>query len=199
MSIRHAFRACLLLVALTVTAPVVSGCDTSEYHTFSFTHTTGTDSSYSVRETVAFSFAYPSGYRKVMTYAKSNRAAPVAVRFARATGSFGRVRQTDTVFAVNIEWPGREWRDAKEAVDRAISGLDSLELVRERSAATVAGIPAEQVAYHDPRMPETPEAREVFFDHDGRIWNILIYSETIGAEQAKLDFEHIVQTFKILP
>ena len=146
-----------------------------------------------------FSFEYPSGYRKVMTDARSEPPAPLVVRFAKATGVFGCVRQTDTCFGVSIIWPSREARDALEAVDRVISGLDDPNLVRERSSAAVAGIPAVQVAYRDPRVLDRPEMREVFFDYGGRIWNIFIYSETSRAEQAKLDFVHVVQTFKILP
>jgi hypothetical protein len=184
---------CLVLVATMAMAPVVVGCDTSEYHTFSFTHSTGTDSPYSVRETISFSFEYPSGYKKIMTYAKNNRAAPIAVRFARATGAFGCVRPADTVFAVNIGWPSRESYDAKEAADRTIAGLGSPELVQERSPTIVAGIPAELLVFGATQMPE----RAVFFDFDGRIWKIFIYSQSSGADQAKVDFEHIVETFKV--
>jgi hypothetical protein len=47
-------------------------------------------------------------------------------------------------------------------------------------------------------MPETPEERAVFSDFEGRIWDIFVYSDAGRTEQAKLDFEHIIQTFRML-
>ena len=129
-----------------------------------------------------------------MTYAKNNRAAPIAIRFALPTGAFGCVRAADTVFAVNVEWPGSESRDANEALDRTISGLGSRQQSYETTSTTVDGQPAELLVAHT-AMPE----REVFFDYEGRIWEIFIYSESSQADQAKLDFQRIIDTFRILP
>jgi uncharacterized protein YjbK len=40
--------------------------------------------------------------------------------------------------------------------------------------------------------------RWVYFDYSGFIWQIEIEYEGEIAEQAKADFEHVIQTFKIL-
>ena len=181
----------MVLVAVMM-ALLAGACSAPEYRTFEFEHSTRPSSAYETPVITRFSFEYRSEYRKVMTYAKDNRAAPLEVRFALATGAFGCVRPADTVFGVNIDWPDRDWRDAKEAVDRTIAGLVSPELVRERSSITVAGIPAELLVC-DTAMPE----RAVFFDYEGRIWNIFVYSQSSQADQAKLDFEHVVASFRL--
>jgi len=40
--------------------------------------------------------------------------------------------------------------------------------------------------------------REVYFDYNGLIWRIDIRSDSTTAEEDKADFEHVLQTFKIL-
>ena len=81
----------------------------------------------------------------------------------------------------------------------------------ERSFTSVDGIPAEQIVWSfgagssSTSLPKatviTPTlVRDVYFEHDGFIWNIGVSSRPLQneAEQAKADFEHILQTFKIL-
>lgn len=187
-----------LLVGSILAALVASGCSTSTYKTFVFEHRTEPNAQYPVEQVTHFSFDYPRDYRRISTYAKPDPVPPIGVRFAKATGTFGIVRPTDTFFGIGIGW-SPEQSNASEAVNRLISGLGAPSQVYERSSLVVAGITGEQVIYHDARMPNTPEAREVFFDYDGRVWNICICSTDGFAEQARLDFEHIIQTFKILP
>ena len=199
MSKRLTFWASVVLVSLMAAAPTVDACSTSEYKTITMQHSVGSSSPYSVQYAIHFSFEYPSGYKRISTYAKSNPGAPFSVRFARGTGALGCVQRTDTVFGVNVNWPYSEARNAREAADRTVTGLGTPELVSQRSFTMVAGIAADLLVFRDPRMPDTPEERAVFFDFDGRIWNVFIYSDTARAEQAELDFEHMLETFKILP
>ena len=58
----------------------------------------------------------------------------------------------------------------------------------------------ELVAYSDtdPKIGATI-TREVFFSVNGVLWNIFIYSAVAKTDEAKLDFEHIIDTFKVLP
>ena len=188
-----------LLVGFVLAAIVAGGCSSSPYKTFSFEHRVKPNAQHPVEQVTHFSLEYPRDYRRISTYVKPDPVPPIIVRFARATGTFGCVRRTDTVFGINIGWGSRGMWNAMEAVDGAISGLGDPDLVHERSSVTVAGTAGEQVVYHDPRQPSAPEVRAVFFDYDGRIWEVYIYSETARAEAAKLDFAHIIQTFKILP
>ncbi len=186
---------------LVILAAMAAACGgTSAYKTFTFDHRTKPNAQdHPVEQVTHFSFEYPGGYRKSGTYARDDPNAPVSVRFVRATGTLGCTRLNDTVFGINIGLGFSGYRNAAEAASRAVSALGDGGLVRERSVATVAGLTGVQVVYHDPRMPGTPEVRTVFFDYGGRTWDVFIYSESAGAEQARLDFEHIVQTFSIPP
>jgi hypothetical protein len=171
------------LIALMVTVPILAGCNTSQYKTYTLKH-----------DAVHFSFEYPSSYKKQSEYLQSSELAPIGIRFVHRQPN---APSKDTVFAVNISRPAPEWPDAKGAVARIISLGNTIQ-VTEQSPITVAGISGELVVYLDSRMPNTPSVREVFFVFDGLLWNIGIYSDESEADQAKVDFDHILQTFKIL-
>ncbi len=182
------------LVLVAVLTPIrLIGCARPAYRTFEFKHITDSIPGYDGAVTTRFSFEYPSGYRKTMTYAKAQRGAPIAVRFSHATGAFGCVQADDTVFAVFVDWPSTGMLDARQAADRSITGISPQSY--ERASTTVAGQPAELVVKSSNAMP----TREVFFDYDGRIWEILIYSQSTQADQARLDFDRVIATFRILP
>lgn len=171
------------LIALMVMVPILAGCNTSQYKTYTLKH-----------GAVHFSFEYPSRYEKQSEYLQSSELAPIGIRFVhRQPDAPGK----DTVFGVNISRLAPEWPDAKAAVARIISLGNTIQ-VTEQSLTTVAGISGELVVYLDSRMPNTPSIREVFFVFDGLLWNIFIYSDVSKADQAKADFNQILQTFKIL-
>lgn len=188
-----------LLGALLLASVAVGGCSSSAYKMFSFEHRVKPTPQHPEEQITHFSFEYPRAYRRSGTYAKDDPVPPIIVRFARATGTLGCVRRTDTVFAITIGLGFPGYTNATEAASRAISALGEGGVVREHSSVTVAGLTGDQVVYHDPRQPAAPEVSAVYFDYGGRIWNIYIYSETTRADQARLDFEHVIQTFKILP
>ena len=171
------------LIALMVVAPTLAGCNTSQYKTYSLKH-----------GAAHFSFEYPSRYEKQSEYLRSSEHAPIGIRFVHRQPD---APSKDTVFGLNISRLAPEWPDAKAAVARLISGLDDTKAT-EQSPITVAGISGELVVYLDSRMPDTPSVREVFFVFNGLLWNIFIYSDVSKADQAKADFEQILQTFKIL-
>jgi len=95
---------------------------------------------------------------------------------------------------------------------------DSFEVfqVLERSSVNISGISAEQVVYAydefsvrnplpDAPLKGTPSGssliwvgRAIFFDHDGLVWFIRMKSIEEAAEKTKLDFEHLIETFRIL-
>lgn len=171
------------LIALMVAVPTLTGCNTSQYKTYTLKH-----------GAVHFSFEYPSYYKKQSEYLQSSELAPIGVRFVHRQPA---APSEDTVFGLNIAPPAPEWRDAKAAVARIISLGDTIQ-VTEQSPINIAGISGELVVYLDSRMPNTPSVREVFFVSDALLWNISIYSDESEADQAKVDFDHILQTFKIL-
>jgi hypothetical protein len=106
---------------------------------------------------------------------------------------------TDPHFGVNIDSPWSEVKvDPQTAANTAGSHTPEQEL--ERTSITIAGAAGELVAYSFPDLKNAPTiTREVFFDVDGVLWNIYIYSGTDKSDETKLDFEHIINTFKVLP
>jgi hypothetical protein len=171
------------LTALMVVVPTLTGCKISQYKTYTLNH-----------GAVHFSFEYPSCYEKQSEYLQSSELAPIGIRFVHRQLN---APSKDTVFGVSISPPAPEWPDAKGAVARIISLGNTIQ-VTEQSLITIAGISGELVVYLDSRMPDTPSIREVFFVFDGLLWNIFIYSDVSKADQAKADFNQILQNFKIV-
>lgn len=76
----------------------------------------------------------------------------------------------------------------------------------ERSQITVSGITAEYAYFTDDWMAVRPASGEpplnyylcAYFDYHGFIWQIECTSDSEIYKQAKDDFEHVIQTFKIL-
>jgi hypothetical protein len=175
----------VLIVAIILT--VVSSCTTPQYRTYTLQH-----------NDISFSFEYPSAYKKVSAYLQDSQGAPITVRFARLGGIFG-LFTTDPHFIVDISSPLSETEvDPKTAADTAGSHTPDQQL--ERAVITIAGTTGELVAYSQPDTKIVPIIiREVFFNANGVLWNIGIYSSTDKADTAKVDFEHIISTFKVLP
>ena len=168
------------LILVILVAPFVVSCTTSQYKTYTLKH-----------NAIAFSFEYPSGYKKILNYLKSNPEAPIGIRFALGVSK-------DPVFGVDIAGLYSEKVDPQDAA--RISGSHTPEQELERTSITVAGIPGELVAYSSTDFQNAPSVtREVFFSVNGVLWNIYIYSAPDKADEAKTDFEHIISTFKVLP
>jgi hypothetical protein len=69
----------------------------------------------------------------------------------------------------------------------------------ERSSITIGGTTGVLLVYvfPDTQLPSTI-TREVFFNINGILWSISTYSSTEKADEAKLVFEHMMDTFKVL-
>jgi hypothetical protein len=166
----------ILLISSLVIIPLVSSCTTPPYKTYSLKH-------YDYQ----FSFDYPSGYKNIQSYIQKNPDAPLSVRFARDSENI--------VFGISISSPHTENRTPAEAAN--IAGSHSPEQELERSSVTIAGISGELVAYSYTSQDSPMVDRTIFFDAYGTLWHIFIYSHPEKAEEAKLDFDHIIQTFKL--
>ncbi len=75
----------------------------------------------------------------------------------------------------------------------------------ERNPIAINGIRGEMIVWTCKWYPDyyrgnkwDASIREVYFDYDGVIWYIEFDSHMDRAEQSKADFEHVLQTFKIL-
>ena len=63
----------------------------------------------------------------------------------------------------------------------------------------VAGTMGIMVVYSSEDFENKPSvSREIFFVLFGDLWNINIYSSPAKANQAKLDIEQVISTFKVL-
>ena len=93
----------------------------------------------------------------------------------------------------------------------AIAGLSEDFRLLQKRRVVVAGIEGWEIVLSYIDLPVMPHgssevrtravpvvARELFFDYQDMAWNIRVYSDEGNAEQARLDYEHILQTLRIL-
>jgi hypothetical protein len=201
-------RLCLTFIVAIVSAlvAIISGCNSSMegYRTFTF------------NKVAHFSFEYPAHYKKCSAHATAERKT-IYIGFRDKMPSKG---STDGFIYIYVEGAGDTYPDATAALEDTLSGFvepdyhdedaeEEPQRLLERSTITVAGIPAELVVYsygYDLVWEESSGsavillriAREVYFDYDGLIWNIVIESDEDRADVAEADFEHLLETFQIL-
>jgi hypothetical protein len=109
--------------------------------------------------------------------------------------------------ALTIIDASEEFPNAKATIEQ-IASKEFVKDILERTTININGISGELVVYSSKvgLIPEAPLEsseivrinRTVCFDYGGLIWIIIIESDEDKADQAKADFEHILQTFKIL-
>ena len=172
------YRLLLTFVTFLVISTTLGGCASlpeSLYKTYSLKH-----------GDVGFSFEYPAYYTLVSKYAPSDPSYGVKMLFTRTKQVKG---YSDNFFEVYIGGP---------SIDEALSGTnDFVEL--ERYTTIVAGMPADFVAFSSTGISNIATVtRVVIFQVGSKYWRIALGSEEAGAAQNKLDFEHIVNSFKIL-
>ena len=192
-----------LFLACMLAALVAGACDTAEYKTFSFEHRTKPNDQYVMEYVTHFTFEYPREYRRINTYAKADPIPPIGVTFARG-GSFFSRKGMDTMLGVSVSSPVVPHQVPEAAVDELLSAPLGRDQPLERSSTLVDGLPGELVAFRTEgfgNLAPLPlvECRYIFFEAEGRLWSIGICADISKADQARLDFEHIVGTFRILP
>ena len=115
----------------------------------------------------------------------------------------------DIALSVIVENNGSLFTNAKDALDNLLYNYehpyyDNKFILLERSSVEVSGVTGEIVIFSITMAPDyylgphSAVGRDVFFDHNGMIWNIHLYSHETIAEQAEADFEHILESFQIL-
>lgn len=157
----------------------LSGCGGSGYKTFE--QLKGVDH---------YSFEYPATYRLTMNHHYSDPRAVNGVRFV------GKLSDgSEIVLVVNISNPSVEYtRAPADRIDRTLS-VAGRELL-ERSTGTVSGVSCELITLYT----ETSNImRQAFFEYNERSWDFYVYSKRGNAEQVKADFEHLFNTFTLLP
>jgi hypothetical protein len=174
----------LLLILVVSVAFGASSCND--------TATSGTSSKYKTYTLkhygVSFSFEYPVGYKTILSYIQDNPDAPIGVHFSW--------QETDPIFGVDIYSPKAEQVDPATAANTAGSHSPDEEI--ERTSIAIAGTTGELVAYNSYDYQNAHSInRGVYFDVNGVLWSISIYSSTANADKAENDFEHIISTFKV--
>ena len=154
--------------------------------------TSGTNSKYNTYTLkhygVSFSFKYPVGYKIILSYLQNNPNAPIGVHFSW--------QGTDPIFGEDIFSPIADQVDPTTAANTAGSHTPDEEI--ERTSIVIAGTTSELVAYNSDDYQNAPSInRGVYFDVNGVLWSISIYSSTANADKAENDFEHIIGTFKV--
>jgi hypothetical protein len=163
----------------------LSGCGGSGYKTFE--QLKGADH---------YSFEYRAGYRLTMNHAHSDPRAVNGVRFV------GKLSDgSEIVLGVNIGNHAAEYPNAKAAADRTLS-VAGRELL-ERSAGIVSGVSCELITLFTESIPANKLTskfeKKAIFDYNDRLWDFYVYSERDKAEQVEADFEHLFNTFTLLP
>ena len=183
----------ILLTALSIIMISSYSCNNEEYRLFTF------------KRGVHFSFAYPSSYYvdSIYTYVK-----------AKSVGGIDLIDKTshggipDGYGGIGVAEAGNKYLpSAKEVIEEKASSSSVIEIL-ERSPIEVDGISADMLVYSHKTgtiVEKSPEyynvlriSRIVCFDHNGLVWEVDIDSFDFKADQAKVDFDHMLQTFKIL-
>jgi hypothetical protein len=153
--------------------------------------TSGTNSNYKTYSLkhygVSFSFEYPVGYKTILSYIQNNPDASIGVHFSW--------QRADPIFGIDINSPVAEQVDATTAANTAGSHTPDEEI--ERISIAIAATTGELVAYNSGYQYAPTINRAVYFDVNGVLWSISIYSSTANADKAENDFEHIISTFKV--
>jgi hypothetical protein len=201
MPIKIASHAVLVLIVMLVVMLNLTGC--SDYY-----------KKMSVTDGIAhFSFEYPSNYKPEFQYLDDAPYERTRVGlFTINEESWVNVHEAGITVA--IEKTGKRYSNSTDALEAEIKWWTSRGykdfLLLERSKVIFAGVQSEQIVYSytymhiedvqiNMHVVKTPTiVRIIFFDYHEQIWFISVEAHGSYANQSKADFDHILQTFKIL-
>jgi hypothetical protein len=169
---------------------------------------------YAFKKGINFSFEYPSHYKIKTVYAYSKDKGIGGVRFWDQLPSDWY--WTDTLYVIVED----KSLSAQEAITDIESNLLEKEIL-EKETITMAGMQGEMLVYsYKASLPSAPPGgigcsprkipavedpdkirrivRTAYFSNGKQLWSMEIGTSESKAEQFKADFEHILQTFKIL-
>ena len=185
----------ILLLVLGMTMLTFQGC--GEYRKCTF-HSGGN---------TRYSFEYPSTYRKESDDSASQYFTSV---FLWLPGRKGATFLANPSIAVMITFPSAIEINAKASLESDLdNGMNLQEFqLLERSEIIVSGIQAEQIVFSwlmtseassfEPQIYYIWSGRKVYFNYEGEIWILTLKSTANAIVQANADFNHFLQTFRIL-
>jgi len=197
---RRKWKPLLLILSLLVNIIGISGLGCSDYRTFT------------LREGIAhLSFQYPSRY-ELDSVNLGNIYLGASTDIFFFTAPLKAPDLHDAMIEIYVSNPYEKWSNSDESIASYLSfwSRDEGFQLMERSSVTVAGVQGTQIVYYrtshlaEPTNPGIPMVRtpvivrKVFFDYKNQIWRISVMGHESLADIINADFEHIVQTFKIL-
>ena len=209
-------RSVLVLISIwmSITVFTLNGCRASEVKVYApIEYTGGEDYEIFIADKGIphFSFEYPSHYRlieyrsmpgAISTYVRFN-AIPVEEFYAGNVNYIDidiyyvdvSIPDSETAIKSHIsefKWGNRNFR-LKEKNRVIVAGLEGCEVIasfRER--------PVPDIGEGVPRGPLFIVSRDLFFEYQDMVWQISLYVDDDSYEQAKVGFEHILRTFRII-
>lgn len=199
---RWAIRATVMLLIV-----IIAGV--SIVHFFSY-------SKYSLTEGIAyFSFEYPSRYYVEFTRLESSFREETMVRLlTRNKESTNEHDAEILVYVENIDSPRYlNYLNIDEEIEHHILGASSTVFrdfyLLERFDVEIAGVKGKGIIFSYSSRLESVGAgfrdviqpaisRDIYFEYDEKIWFISVTACEGYAETVKADFEHVIETFKIL-
>ena len=190
----------ILFIAIMATSVTLDACSS----------TTGSNNPGYVLETltkrdISFSFEYPVGYEKSDPNPYDTAGSSADVVGERYLALYN---DTKTSKQINIQlWiPTSDYPSAKARLDYYASNIENVGQnpeITERSPLSVAGIDGEKLVYtylleDSTDMPNRINCWIVAFEGKGQIWFISMGTNMLETDEAQADFEHLINTFKIL-
>ena len=159
-----------------------------------------------------FSFEYPASYQKPhVDWTALPQLTSVTILHVIGNGGESSI---DSHIGIYLMYSKYYSTDAKALLESDLAEYENGSYVSDfklldRSQISVSGIQGEQFSYSHTWYPDalSPKSsgnpypmlgRIIYFYSDGVIWELSVDSPLSTAEQAKIDFDHILQTFKIL-
>jgi hypothetical protein len=150
-----------------------------------------------------FTFEYSSRYEVKESYTQKDISAVTLI------GPFIQEIKDYATIKILISPPDKLTPDAESRIKRAERNASSFPdyTLLEKSELEVDNVPAYRIDFMERNLqpidrglskPPIEVFREVYFDTKGLRWMMQMRSDSSTADSDKPDFEHILQTFKIL-
>jgi hypothetical protein len=168
-----------------------SSCNTTpSYHTFT------------MKDGIAnFTFEYSSRF-SINESGTSNKISSVSLNGPAVNG----IKDSTSILVAAIEPDGESAKETTDKAERNASSFPDYKLIT-KSEILINGITAYRIDYTERSLlpierhsnqPVIDVYRELRFDTQNMSWFLQMRSDSSTAEADKVDFEHVINTFKIL-
>lgn len=190
----------ILLMAILATSILITSCSSTPQ-----SGSPGYFLETLTKRDISFSFEYPDNYEKSDPNPYEDTGYEMDVVGERYLALYN---ETQTSKQINIQlWnPTADYPDAKARLDWYATNLQNVGQnpeISERSPMSVAGLDGEKLVYTyiletDTDMPNRINCWVVACDGKGQIWLISMCTNIEAPEEAKADFEYLIESFKFL-